>query len=114
MMAYAGRHRWIRPYQMPVRQRAVQLLHVDPAVLEPLFGQGLLGDHDPDVLLAQITCPVHLIAAESGSGGVMTLDDVQRVAAQVPHAAHTIVTGTGHDIHLDRPQLFFRAVVSFL
>jgi pimeloyl-ACP methyl ester carboxylesterase len=45
---------------------------------------------------------------------VLTLQDVQRVVAQVPQAAHTIVTGTGHDIHLDRPQAFFRAVVSFL
>ncbi len=114
MMAYVGQTSVDTAVPDAVRQRAVQLLHVDPAVLEPLLGQGLLGDHDPDALLAQITCPVHLIAAESGSGGVMTLDDVQHVVAQVPHAAYTIVTGTGHDIHLDRPQLFFRAVVSFL
>lgn len=114
MMAYAGQTSVDTAVPDAVRQRAMQLLHVDRAVLEPLLNSRLLGNQDPDVLLAQIYCPTHLIAAESGRGGVMTLEDVQRVVAQVPQAAHTIVTGTGHDIHLDRPQAFFRAVVSFL
>lgn len=114
MMAYVGQTSVDTAVPDAVRQRAMQLLHVDRAVLEPLLNSRLLGNQDPDVLLAQIYCPTHLIAAESGRGGVMTLEDVQRVVAQVPQAAHTIVTGTGHDIHLDRPQAFFRAVVSFL
>lgn len=114
MMAYVGQTSVDTAVPDAVQQQAIQLMQVDPAVLEPLLSNGLLGNEDPDTLLAQIHCPTHLIAAESGSGGVMTLEDVQRVVAQVPQAAHTIVTGTGHDIHLDRPQAFFRAVVSFL
>ena len=114
MMAYVAQTSVDTAVSGAVQQRAIQLMHVDPAVLDPLLSDGLLGNQDPDALLAQIDCPTHLIAAESGGGGVMTLEDVQRVVAQVPQVAHTIVTGTGHDIHLDRPQAFFRAVVSFL
>lgn len=114
MMAYLGQTSVNTAVPDAVRQRAMQLLHVDPAVLEPLLNGGLLGNQDPDVPLAQIHCPTHLIAAEPGSGGVLTVQDVQRVVAQMPQAAHTIVAGTGHDIHLDRPQAFFRAVISFL
>ncbi|MBK8901577.1 MAG: alpha/beta hydrolase [Anaerolineaceae bacterium] len=114
MVAYVGQVSVDTAVSDDIRQRAVQLQQFDPAALEPLLRQELLGDQDPDRLLAQITCPVHLIAAEQGSGGVMSLEDVQWIVARVPHAAHTIVKSSGHDIHLDRPQAFFRAVISFL
>lgn len=114
MVAYVGQVPVDTAVSKAVHQRAVQLQQVDPATLAPIFGPGLLGSLDPDALLAQISCPVHLIAAEQAGGGVMTLQDVQRVVALVPHAAHTMVKESGHDIHLDRPQAFCRAVVSFL
>lgn len=114
MVAYVGQSLVDTAVPDAVRQRAFQLQQADPAVLEPLLTQGLLDGQSPDTLLARLHCLVHLIAAEYGSGGVLTQEDVQRVLAQIPHAGHTIVKSTGHDIHLDKPQAFFRAVVAFL
>ena len=72
------------------------------------FGRG-------DFLLARLLArPLRAgDAARTRQLRALLLCALHRLEAR-PQAAHTIVTGTGHDIHLDRPQAFFRAVVSFL
>lgn len=97
-----------------VRERALQLHQVDPAALDPLLEGDLFNGQEPDDLLAQIRCPVHLIAAQSDQGGAMTVQDVQRAAAQMSHCTHAIIEGAGHDVHLDQPQAFLQELKRFL
>jgi pimeloyl-ACP methyl ester carboxylesterase len=97
-----------------VRERAIQLHQIDPAVLEPALGGTLLGHDQPDDLLAQIRCPVHLVAAQFALGGAMDAPDVQQAVAQMPHCTHTVIENSGHDIHLDQPETFARELKRFL
>jgi pimeloyl-ACP methyl ester carboxylesterase len=97
-----------------VRERAIQLHQVDPATVEPALAGTLFDSDEPDELLAQIGCPVHLVAAQASLGGAMERPDVQRTVAQMPHCTHTIVANAGHDIHLDQPEAFLREIKQFL
>jgi pimeloyl-ACP methyl ester carboxylesterase len=97
-----------------VRERAIQLHQMDPAVLEPALEGTLFGDDEPDDLLARIHCPVHLVAAQSALGGAMAARDVQRAVAQIPNCTHTIIGNAGHDIHLDQPEAFMHELKQFL
>lgn len=97
-----------------VRERAIQLHQVDPAVLNPLLAGTLLGPDQPDNLLRQIRCPVHLVAAQFNLGGVMNSEDIRRAIWQMPHCTHTVIENAGHDIHLDQPQAFARELKQFL
>lgn len=97
-----------------IRERAIQLHQIDPAVLEPALEGPVFGDGEPDDLLARMHCPVHLVAAQFALGGAMDAPDVQRAVAQLPHCTHTVIENAGHDIHLDQPQAFMRELKRFL
>lgn len=97
-----------------VRERAIQLHQLDPATLEPTLAGRLLGSDEMDELLAQIRCPVHLIAAQTELGGALKLQNMQRAVAQMPHCTHAVIEGTGHDIHLDQPVAFMHQLKQFL
>jgi len=97
-----------------VRERALQLHQVDPATLDPILEGNFFNGQEPDDLLAQIRCPVHLVAAQSDRSGAMTVPDVQRAVAQMPHCTHAIIEDASHDVHLDQPQAFLREVTQFL
>jgi pimeloyl-ACP methyl ester carboxylesterase len=97
-----------------VRERAIQLHQMDPAILDPMLAGVLLAAEEPDELLARIECPIHLVAANSELGGALAAQDVQRAVAQMPHCTHTIIADAGHDIHLDQPQAFLRELKQFL
>lgn len=108
-------HTWLEVAgPQAVRERAIQLHQLDPAILEPALNISLLDNHEPDHLLAQISCPVHLVAAQSTLGGALTLQDVQRAVSHIPHCTHTIIENAGHDIHLDQPEAFMRELKRFL
>lgn len=93
-----------------VRERALQLHQLDPAVLEPALAGTLLDGQEPDELLAQIRCPVHLVAAQVA----LTVQNVKQAVLQMPHCTHTVIQNTGHDIHLDQPEAFMRELKWFL
>lgn len=97
-----------------VRERAVQLHQMDPAVLDPALEGILFGDDEPDDLLAQIRCPVHLLAAQFAMGGAMDARDVQRAVSKMPHCTYTVLERTGHDIHLERPWDYVNELKQFL
>lgn len=97
-----------------VRQRALQLHQVDPAVLEPVLPGEVLGHDQPDELLAQIDCPVHLLAADPALWSTLEDPELQRVVAQIPHCTSMRVENAGHDIHLDQPQVFLQEVTWFV
>ncbi len=97
-----------------VRQRAIELQRMDPAVLDPTFDGVTLGSHEPDDLLRQIRCPAHLLAGQVEFGGAMTAQDVQRVVSILPHCARTVFEGVGHSIHQERPDEYVRALRQFI
>lgn len=104
-----------------VRDRAMQLHQMDPALIRPALaavrpelGETLLGERRVDDLLRAVRCPVHVIAADYPLGGALPADHVHRAISMMPHASHTIVKGAGHDIHLDRPDVFVEQVVQFM
>lgn len=97
-----------------VRERAIKLQHVDPAVLDPVIGGVILGTHDPDNLVAQIRCPVHLLAAQAEFGGAMTAQDVERFVSHAPHCTHAVLEGVGHGIHEERPDEYVQALQRFM
>lgn len=68
-----------------VRLRAIELQRLDPTVLDPAIAGIILGDREPDDLLAQVRCPIHLLAAQAEFGGVMDAQDVQRFVFHAPH-----------------------------
>lgn len=97
-----------------VAERALQLHQLDPAVLAPIFADGILGDEAPNDLLAQLRCPVQLVVAYSANGGTLTAPEMQRALTQMPHAAYAWIDHAGHDIHLDQPQALLREIRPFI
>lgn len=93
-----------------VRLRAVELQQVDPAILDPAIEGNVLDGCDPNELLAQLRCPVHLLAAQVELGGVLDAQDVAHFAAQTPHATYAVLHDVGHSIHQERPEAFVQAV----
>jgi len=94
--------------------RAIQLHQLDPAVLEPALDGTLLGTDQPDALLAQVQCPVHLLVGQAQRGSIVRVPDMQRVLAQVPHGTHASIAGAGHALHLEQPAAVVDEVVQFL
>jgi pimeloyl-ACP methyl ester carboxylesterase len=97
-----------------VRLKATELHRMDPKVIDVAVAGEFLGSYEPDALLAELRCPVHLLAGEAQYGGAMSAEDVQRFAAIVPHCSHTVYERTGHGIHEERPQEYLRALQQFI
>lgn len=97
-----------------VRMRAVQLEQLDPAALEPVLVNRLYGAENPDDLLAQIRCPVHLLVADIAAGGAVSAQELARVLAHLPQASHTFFPDAGHDIHLEQPDALLGALLPHL
>lgn len=97
-----------------VRERAIELQRMDPAILDPAFDGVILGPHEPDDLLAQIRCPIHLLAAQAEWGGAMDGQDVQRFVSHAPHCTYAVLEGAGHGIHQERPNEYVAALRHFV
>jgi pimeloyl-ACP methyl ester carboxylesterase len=96
-----------------VRLRAIELQRMDPTVLDPAIDGVILGGREPDALLTQIRCPIHLLAAQITLGGAMDAQDVERFAAHAPHATFAVLEDVGHGIHQERPEEFVRSLQQF-
>lgn len=97
-----------------VQERAEQLHHLDPDMLEPALAGDLLGPYVPDDLLAQVRCPVRLLAAQYECGGAMNAQDVARAVAHLAHCEHTVFAGVGHGIHEEQPEAYAQALIQFI
>lgn len=97
-----------------VRLRAIELQRMDPAILDTAIDGTILGGREPDQLLAQIRCPIHLLAAQPELGGAMPTQDVQHFVVQVPHCSYAVLDGTGHGIHQERPDAFVESLTRFV
>lgn len=97
-----------------VRLRAIELQRLDPEILNPAIDGVILGEHEPDDLLAQIRCPIHLLAADAELGGAMDAQDVQHFITSAPHCSYAVFKGTGHLLHEERPGDYLQAVRQFM
>jgi pimeloyl-ACP methyl ester carboxylesterase len=77
--------------------RAYALLHVDPAVLDPVIDGTLLASTDVE---SPITVPMAILAA--GVAPAFTVEHEALLAASHPDVAVTRVDGAGHSIHDER------------
>lgn len=97
-----------------VRQRAVELHSLDLGVLDTALEGHILGQYQPDELLTQVRCPVHLLAGQIGFGGTLDPADVQRAISKFPRCTHTVFEGAGHLIHEERPEAYLQALIQLL
>lgn len=97
-----------------VRQRAIELHHLDPTVLDVAIAGILLGQDEPEVLLQRARCPAHLLTGQIEFGGAVDAADVQRILAGIPHCTHTPFAQTGHLIHREKPQEYLEALQHFV
>lgn len=97
-----------------VQERAIQLHQLDPTTLDVAIAGTLLEDYEPDDLLAQVRCPVYLLAGQREFHGAMDAQDVARFLGKLPQATHTICEGVGHMIHQERPEAYVQALQQFI
>lgn len=60
---------------------------------------------------ARIRCPTLLVLAQSS---IITAPDVDRMLRQRPDTCAMSIPGTGHDLHLQQPDVLYTAIADFL
>jgi pimeloyl-ACP methyl ester carboxylesterase len=97
-----------------VHYRAMQLDHLDPRALDAAIDGSVFDNFDPDSVLRQIHCPVHLLAGQAGLGSALTLADVDRLVHTVPNCTATMMNDVGHGIHNEQPRAYLHELQQFL
>lgn len=90
------------------------LMHVDPAVLEPIVDGGWLQGYDLEGMLDQVACPVLLLQGELAAGGMLTDDDAQRLADGLADCTRVRFPKVGHLIHWQAKETLLAVVGNFL
>jgi len=99
--------------QDAVHYRAVQLDGLDPHALDAAIDGSLFHGFEPDDLLAQIRCPVHLLAGQAELGGALTETDVDRLVHSVPDCTVMVLRDVGHGIHGEQPRVYMHELHQF-
>lgn len=86
-----------------LRFTAESLACLDPRVLEPIVAGRWLEGFDRRAILQGIRCPVLLLQADIGSGGMLTPQDAAELQAHLARCSTTQFPGVGHLIHDSRP-----------
>lgn len=97
-----------------VRLRAIELQRLDPAILDPAIDGVILDSYEPDDLVAQVRCSIHLLAAQYELSMVMHTQDVARFVAHAPRCTYAVLDGVGHGIHEERPAEYVHALQQFM
>ncbi|MFC2095585.1 alpha/beta fold hydrolase [Candidatus Bipolaricaulota bacterium] len=92
---------------------------LDPATLSHhADGDGItyVAGIDMDAILAQVTCPVLLVAGDPSCGGVMSEEDVGYACDQLADAHHASLDEVGHGLGLTtaRPEQLLQAIDDFI
>ncbi len=96
-----------------VHYRATQLDHLDPRALDAAIDGSVFDGFNPHNVLAQIRCPVHLLAGQAELGGAMTDADVDRLVHTVPDYTVTHLHDVGHGIHGEQPRAYLHELKQF-
>ncbi|MEW4564843.1 alpha/beta hydrolase [Bremerella sp. JC770] len=97
-----------------LRFAAMCLAQLDPEVLETIVTSRWLEDYQLDDILSRISCPVLLLQADPGSGGMLVEEDAQRLQDKLTSCTTVRFPGTGHLIHGSKPQEVISTVHNFL
>jgi esterase len=82
-----------------IAARAYALLHLDPAVLDPVVDGTLLAATDTS---SPVTVPVTILAADDALGATFPTRHEERLAASHPAVKVVRLPGAGHSIHDER------------
>jgi pimeloyl-ACP methyl ester carboxylesterase len=96
-----------------VQYRAAQLDHLDPRALDAAIDGSVFDAFDPDSLLRQIQCPVHLLAGQAELGSALTAADVDRLVHTIPNCTVTHLHDVGHGIHGEQPRAYIHELQQF-
>lgn len=97
-----------------VQSRAGQLERMDPEALSAAIDGTLFDDFDPDVDLAKVACPAHLMAGSEALGGAMTATDIREVSTRIPSCSTAVWNDLGHLIHHASADRYAEELISFL
>lgn len=92
-----------------IRERKIENSAQGLAASLRLFGTGIMPHLWDD--LHRINCPVRLV---TGSLDKKFTDINSRMVKLLPHARHLKVDNAGHNIHLERPEVFLHLLNDFL
>ena len=72
-----------------------------PGVLAAVLDgpEDMLEGYDPEALLPAISCPVLILQADPGAGGVLLDEEVETARRLLADAAHVRLEGIGHELH---------------
>jgi pimeloyl-ACP methyl ester carboxylesterase len=87
---------------------------VAAAACSPFVNEAVLRENRPwdyARLLAQTRTPTLVLGADRAAGGMLDPRLARRLAADSAHVSYRELTGVGHSVHRDRPQLVVDAIV---
>ena len=97
-----------------IKERAQQLYQLESQTLAPAVSGTLLGEEEPDALLARVRCPVRLLAADWNAGGALDAQDVEQAGAQLDRCEVITFPGAGHTLHRERPTEYGETLLAFV
>jgi pimeloyl-ACP methyl ester carboxylesterase len=87
---------------------------LDPAVLKPIAAEKWLAGYDWRQCFRAITCPVLLLQADEGAGGMLTDEDAREAVSLARDATCLKFAGAGHNLHVMRTVEVLHAALAFL
>jgi pimeloyl-ACP methyl ester carboxylesterase len=94
---------------------ATNLYHNDPDMLNILLAdfEGFSAGYEMESVLPAVRCPVLLLQADPGCGGMMTDDEVAQALPLLAQSSHVRLEGVSHALHHTHPEPVLRALVDF-
>ena len=105
-----------RPDESPdyYRNRAEDLVHLDPDVLTASMERRTFEGFDIEAVLKRISRPVLLLQGDPLLGAVLADQDIEQAVSLLPDCSHVQIVGVGHGITSTKPAEVLRAVTRFL
>lgn len=97
-----------------LRARAKAFSQCDPDVMAHLISTKLNEQFDPEGLWPKIASPVLLLQGNPSQGGLLEDHDAERAIALLAQCVHIHLPDMAHNLHSERPPLFFQMVSNFL
>jgi pimeloyl-ACP methyl ester carboxylesterase len=93
---------------------AESIAQLDPKVVEIFFTALQPEEYDGEAWLNQINCPILLLQANPGLGGILPDRDVERVLSIRPNTTVHRFESLGHMMHMENPEPVIPIVQAFL
>lgn len=97
-----------------LRARAKAFSQCDPDVMTHFISAKVNEHFDPEALCPKIACPVLLLQGNPSLGGLLEDHDAERAIALLAQCVHIHLPDMAHNLHGERPSLFFQMISNFL